>query len=227
MNRAASKNIALPETMARTRYKDGQDGKEGRRDRGHQSHTNHAGEGSHARSSGWLSRRGSSFTRMRRLCCITRGLAPEAPIGHVAFLGFTSSLHGYAGRTSSRPNSIIQYASGRCSVTRRSGLFNPFGSASAVVSCRLHQRAKAAGYADFDSANTPPEVQHIGLTAALQSAELIERDGSKILDRTSNASGQSPLCPTVTKTAHLSQPVMWLRSRADPCDRRLSMAMAT
>src|SRR6266478_1326414 len=42
------------------------------------------------------------------------------------------------------------------SVTRRSGPFNLFGSASVVVTCRLNRHAKAAGYADLDSANTPP-----------------------------------------------------------------------
>ncbi len=43
-------------------------------------------------------------------------------------------------------------------------------------------------------------VEHIGLTAGLQSAELIERDGSKIWTEQGNAPGQSPLCSTV-KTA--------------------------
>jgi hypothetical protein len=71
-------------------------------------------------------------------------------------------------------------------------------------------------------------VQHIGLAAGLQSAELIERDGSRILDRTKERIRTiSSLSNGDEDSPHLSQPVMWLRSRADPCDRRLSMAMAT
>jgi hypothetical protein len=88
----------------------------------------------------------------------------------------------------------------------------------------VESATQAAGYADLDSAITPPGGAAFGLTAGLQSPDLIEREGSKILDRTrqrirtifslSNGDKRQP---------HLSQPAMWLRSRADPFDRRLSI----
>ena len=71
-------------------------------------------------------------------------------------------------------------------------------------------------------------VQHILLAAGLQSAELIERDGSRILDRTkerirtisslSNGDEESPIW---------ASPLCACDQRVDRCDRRLPLATAT